>query len=130
MNKVIENIGKKVLDFIYDLENNDYGFEGGCYEPENGISEGASVTIHGSIKIGGHEVTVGVWTDDKTVEVLFENDDYENLEKAVNDYVAGEIDYNELVGLAEEDMRESYMDEWQRNGFRDEADYNRYRYSA
>lgn len=130
MKKVIENIGKKVLDFIYDFENNDFELEGGCYEPENGICEGSGVTISGHITIGGHDVTVSVWTKSKTVEVLFEDDEYYNIEEAVNGYVAGEIDYDMVLAGAEEASREFYMDEFQRNGFAGEADYNRYRYSA
>lgn len=131
MKKVIENIGKKVLDFIYDFENNEYDYEGGCYEPWNGISEKASVYMNIHFDYKGHEVTGSVYVGrDRYVEVLFESDNYENIETAVNEYVKKELNLDDWYSCAMDDMADSSMDEYQRNGFANEADYIRYRYSA
>ena len=131
MKKVIENIGKKVLDFIYDFENNEYDYDGGCYEPWNGISEKESVSMNIHFDYKGHEVTGSVYAGAKKyVEVLFESENYENIEAAVNEYVEKELDLDDWYSCAIDDMRENSMDEYQRNGFANEADYWHYRLGA
>lgn len=131
MKKSIENIGKKVVEFLYDFENNDYELEGGYYEPDNGICEAASVSIYGNLTIFGHEATVNVDTKyNGYIEVWFEDDEYFNIEEAVNKYVENKLDLRDLYTSAIEHYEINYGDEYERNGFRDEADYIRYRYSA
>ncbi len=124
MKRAIENIGKKVLDFIFDFENNEYVLEQGFFEPENGINESPSLQINGFIEYAGHDVTIGVWAKDtNTVEVLFESDEYYNIEAAVNEYVQKNLDFKELMACAIDDRIESEADEWQRNGFRNADDF-------
>ena len=127
--QTIEKVGNKVMDFLYDFDNNDYELDGGCCEPENGIYEAPSISIRGRVTIFGHEVTVGVDTrGGGYIEVLFEDDEYENLEEAVNGYVKHTLDLRDLHASAVDHYGSNYMDEWQAHGFRDEADYNRWRY--
>ena len=127
MRKTIENIGKKVLDYIYDFDH-EYDYENGCSEPENGVYEApdASMSIH--IDFMGHEITGSV--SRKYVEVLFESDNYDNIEEAVNEYVENNLDREDWFVSVKEDIRDKTMDEFQRNGFADEQDYNRWRHAS
>ena len=126
MNKVIENIGEKVLKEFFDFKNNEYTLE---YDEEYGCNEARMDfvcdynhhTINGSVCVrNGYLVTICV-----TLE-----DEYENLEKSVNEYIEGIFNSREWYALCVEDYRDSTMDEWQRNGFRDEADFWHYKLSA
>ena len=127
MRQVIENIGKKVIEQLYDFNNNEYEYDGGCYEP--GCVEGPSASMHFAFKYNNHFVTVSV-SSGNYIEVLFEDDEYENLENAVNDYVEKEFDDNDWLASVQEDVRDNSLDEWQSHGFRDAADYYHYRYGA
>ena len=127
MKKVIEDIGKKVIEQLYDFDNNEYEYYGGCNEPD--CVEGPSASMHFVFKYNEHFVTVSVSYRDY-VEVLFEDDEYENLEQAVNDYVEKEFDESHWLACVQEDVRDNSLDEWQSHGFRDAADYYHWRYSA
>ena len=64
------------------------------------------------------------------IEVFDYDEQYPNIEKAVQEYVNANFNadewYSELI-----DYNESLCeDEWQSHGFRDEADYWRYRMGA
>ena len=131
MKKAIENIGKKVIDFLYDFDNNEYALTKGGYEPENCCYEPDNLSINIHLDYAGHEITGLVeYGSNKIVEVLFESDNYENIQEAVNEYVERELDLKDLIYEAIEDRKSYEMDEYQRNGFADEADYNRYRYGS
>ena len=127
MKKVIENIGKKVIEQLYDFDKNEYDYCGGCYEP--GCVESPSASMSVIFEYGNHSITVNV-SSGSYAEVLFEDDEYENLEKAVNKYVEDHFDDKDWLACVEEDVRDNSMDEWQRNGFANEADYWHYRQSA
>ena len=128
MKKVIETIGKKVLDEVLDVENNEYEFDGGCYEPWNGISEGPSASISTYTKVFGHYVRINAKSDG-TIEALFEDDEYPNLEKAVQQYLDEHFNGSEFLSAVIDDVKENEMDEWQRNGFASASDYYHYRYA-
>lgn len=127
MKQAIENIGKEVIKQLYDFGNNEYNYEEGCYEPN--CIEGTSASMNFCFKFNSHYVTVSARYN-CYIEVLFEDDDYENLEKAVNDYVEKEFDYNDWLSCLEDDVRDNSLDEWQAHGFSDASDYYHYRYGA
>lgn len=130
MKNVIEKIGDWCIEQIFDFDRNECEYESGCVEPENGVYEKPSVSVYAKEYFNGHFVNMSANTSDNSVEILFEDDEYENLEKAVNDYVAEKLDFDDLFYCARDDYEEHNMSIFERNGFRNEADYNHYRYSA
>lgn len=133
MRKAIRNIGEKVIERFFDFESNGYELVGGVCEPHNGICEADSLSIYFIINVGGHDIDCSINMDGYKVnylEAIFEDYGYENIEKALNEYIWSALDTKSLFDNAIDDMRKNSLDEWQAHGFRNEADYNRYRYSA
>lgn len=125
MKELVKKIGDAILDELYDFDNNEYEYDGGCYEHD--CIEGPSASMSFCFKFHDHYVTVSVRSNDY-IEILFEDDNYENLEKAVNEYVEKEFDDNDWLSQVEDDVRDNSLDEWLQHGFRDAADYYHYRY--
>lgn len=125
MKKAIENIGEKFLKEFFDFTNEytlEYDEEYGCNEAGmDFVSDYNHHTINGSVCVRNGRLIF--------IEVTLE-DEYENIENAVNDYVEAHFDSGEWYSLCVEDYRNNTMDEWQRNGFRDEADFWHYKLSA
>lgn len=133
MKRIIEIIGKKVLDELYKFDNNDYNIEKTDPNfPEVYDTTEASMDFNGDLNKryffnGSVKVVNGRLG---YIEVFDYDEQYPNIEKAVQEYVNANFNadewYSELI-----DYNESLCeDEWQSHGFRDEADYWRYRMGA
>ena len=122
MKELIKKIGDLVIDNFFDFGSNEYVLDDNEARMTF-LCDYNHHTIYGSVLVRGGKLIY--------IEVLLEDGgEYENVEKAVNEYVEAKFDANEWYSLCVEDYRDNTMDEWQRNGFRDEADYWHYRLGA
>ena len=125
MKKVIESIGNVLVEKFYDFGNLEY--DGGCVEEYNNIYEPETITISFGHSTKNHDIDCSLKMSGGKVEYFEVLVDCENCEKALEDYVRENISFEDLWREALDDMRENAMDEWQRNGFSDAADYWSYR---
>lgn len=126
MKKVIEGIGKKVIDKFFDFDDNGFSFEGVFVEPHNEIREAESLSISFTMSVGKHDVDCFLNMTGKKVnslEAVFADGGLDNIEEAVNEYILQNMNTDELMSLALDKTEEDSMDEYQRNGFSGYADY-------
>lgn len=137
MKKVTENIGSMIIEKLFDFDNNDYELVGGVCEKENGINEPDTLSISFSFEYSTCEVGCYVYMAGGTAKVVEatlypqnKNHKLEAIEGGVAKYLEENLDTKELWTEALDHARENSMDEYQRNGFANAADYWRYRFSA
>ena len=122
---IIKELGELCLDALYQLEDCDYEFD-------DGYLETASCGSH--LQFGSAEVNVSYWygSGKESVEVEIYKDEgsvfLNNLADAVEKYCNENLDAQLIRDYFFEQAEEDNEDEWQRNGFRDAADYYHWRY--
>lgn len=135
-NEIIKEIGDSLTDAINVLTDSfsqDYCEESGSRSYE------CSATI--KYECGGKEYVVGAWAEwphfgAPSLEVEISGGIgkagrwkyYDSLQEAIVVYLYANISMPDLLGSLLEQLRDSEEDEWERHGFRDEADYVRWRY--
>lgn len=135
---LIACLGDAIKERLYELDDNytydaDYefgGFEASCscycftFEWGNGACE-AEATVTWPYR-GKASVEVIVYGNEGRAEGSFK--DLSCIESAVEGYLSEYLDTDELLEAMRDKMRGDSEDEWQRHGFRDEADYYSWRY--
>lgn len=122
---IIKELGELCLDAFCQLEDCEYEFEDGVLK---------TASCHSLLQFGKTEVNVNYCHSSQkdSVEVEIYRDEgsiiLDNLAAAVQIYCNENIDFQRILNLFYEQASEDYEDEWQRNGFRDAADYYRWRY--
>lgn len=134
--QVISAIGDKIIEKLYELDDNysyeadEFGSEADCrtgcfqFEYGNGMCEVEASVTWPYNKAASLEVLI--YGTEGHVENAFK--DLSNIEKAVTEYLDEHLDDSALMDAMLDDLREANEDEWQRNGFRDAADYYSWRY--
>ncbi len=126
--QIINAIGEKVIDSLFDVENNDYEL---TYDELDGTEMSVNISFgYKGCTVDCSVLYKGGWTIECLLTAKNENHKLELLEMAVNGYVENNMDKKELLGNMKDYSEECSMDEFQRNGFSDEADYWRYRMGA
>lgn len=137
MNKreqLVKDIGEKVISELFDQVSRDYNIE---YD-EYGFDK-ASIFIQFNHEYGNSQCDVEVsvcWPGGEVecnlygVESIHKGR-YKTLDClaiAVEEYVADNLDTEDLLDAIKEDYSEACADEWQTHGFASEADYYHWRY--
>lgn len=133
--KLIKSIGDAIIN-EFDALDNEFNYE---YD-EDGLNN-ASYIVSFGYEYGDTvcDIDAGVyWGSNREADVevmLYANDGkfgkqkkLDRLEEAVQDYVNANLDTDAMLEAMEEQLRDASMDEWERHGFRDAADYYHYRY--
>lgn len=134
--ELVKAIGEKLIDELFELKNeykyeaDEYGFDSASYGVfiyyEYGNS-GCDVECNVIWKSrGSADIECLVYGSEGIHEKRYKKLDC--IEKAVQEYVENNLDCECLLDAIEDDIREANMDEWERHGFRDAADYYHYRY--
>ena len=98
MRTAISNIGKKVISFLYDFGNN--GYECLRFGPRR-------VDIAGDIDYNGYKMHVSFTAGEYDHIEINIDKDCENVEVALNEWLDGNIVYDDVLCAAEEN-RDSY----------------------
>lgn len=135
-NEIIADIGKQLIDDLYKLNDT---FERDFCDESGTRSYSFRTRI--TYEYGGKEYEVQVWADwphvgENTLEVEITGGCgknghwkyYDSLQQAIVAYLRTNLSMNELLSSLLEQMRDNTYDEWDDHGFRDEADYNNWRY--
>lgn len=133
MKELIKKIGDLVIENFFDFDKNEYEYEGECSEPWNGIYEPASASMSIVVNYNCYDIDCSIKEFSgkrKYVEAVFSDKNRPNIEMALEKYLKENIAEGEFFTEVEDDYRDRTMDEWQRNGFRNEADYWHYRLGA
>lgn len=140
MNKretLIKTIGDKLIDGLYELDDN-YTYEAdGEFGGREADCESSAYIEFGNGACDA-ECTV-VWPYNKcaSIEVILHGTEgihekryknIDNINDAVQEYIEKNLDVDVLLDAMLDDLRESSMDEYQRNGFASERDYLQWRY--
>ncbi len=128
IDEVVKKIADKVSEALFEAQ--------GDYDVEMDEGEIESASVYADFNFGTCEVECdyyyGRGKDETYVEVMLypagENHSLERLELAVNEKVNEQFDFDKMFNGIEKSVQDSNEDEWQLHGFRDEADYLRYRY--
>lgn len=104
MKKVIENIGKKVLDLLFDTDKNDIDYDGSLLYGNCTV-----LTCKAEFDINKTSVTCHVrYEDDKLsyceVEVYRKDRDYENVQRSLQQYLDENFDECELKNVIEDEL--------------------------
>lgn len=128
--ELINDIAQKCVDKMMDFDDFNADWD------EDGLS---SASIHEHFDYNGCYVDCNYYyehhyfgNDDETIEILlYPSNDKHHLERltdAVQKAVEELMDVDDLLESIKDKLREASEDEWTSHGFRDEADYNNYRY--
>lgn len=116
LEKLIDTLSDCLQDAANEDEENGQGTLSAKYEPEN---EAYTIDLF-------YYKKKGKWLCEVTIYHYNGDDEREspNLKKFLENELEGCVDW----AVAEDCWREASMDEWEAHGFRDEADYNRWRF--
>ena len=133
MKNIIEIIGEKILNELFDFDNNSYNVEKtDPNHPEVYDTTEVSMSFNGDMnKRYFYDGSVKVVNGKLSyIEVFDDDKKYPNIENAVQEYINEKFDADEWYTEVLADNSRYCEDEWQSHGFRDEADYLHYRMGA
>lgn len=123
----IKKIGDLAIDSLfafddYDIDGDEYGLYDVSVRTSFDLDNGCNVECDYSYHGGSHNVEIRLNPSNDSHYLV-------RLEEAVNEYVGMHLDMDDLKERICDQAKEDCEDEWQRNGFRDAADYYHWRYA-
>ena len=125
--EIIKEIFDKIEDALYEQDDFEIERDGEF----GGIDASINVTVDYKTCQVQCDISYNAHREDWLELIIYPNNDKHdltNLEEAVNDYFAKHFDMRSLLDAMEEKVIEAEEDEWTSHGFRDEADYLRWRF--
>lgn len=127
--ELVKNLGEAVTEHLFDIDD-DYEYEADEY---GFYSASIKCSFYFEYGNSGCDVFCSVlWGSDVHIECELEGSEgihekvyksLERIEQCVNKYLDENLDTDELLDAIRENYVDSFYDEWNEHGFRDEADY-------